>query len=120
MKIKLIFLVSALVSTLSGCAAAPRSNPSLADANCAQQCSNNLATCSSGFKFFPVVQQQQCNDNYDVCVRGCPVRTTGSVIEKALPTSPESRLKKLDQLLSTGAISKGEYDAKRKEILDGI
>lgn len=69
----LIVIVSAL-TILSGCASPPKSNPSLVESGCAQQCSSNLATCSSGFKLFPVVQQKQCNDNYDVCIKGCPLR----------------------------------------------
>lgn len=59
---------------LAGCASAPKSDPSKVESACAQTCASALATCSAGFKLFPVVQQSSCNDNYDVCIKGCPAR----------------------------------------------
>ena len=109
-KIALLLLV-----LLGGCATPPSSDPSTADASCAQQCSANLATCSSGFKLFPIVQQKQCNDNYDVCVRGCPARSAAT---SASPTA--DRLKALEELRKSGAVTDTEYAAKRKEILESL
>lgn len=43
-----------------------------------------------------------------------------TAISPAEPASPESRLKRLKELLEKGLISKEEYDAKRKEILDAM
>lgn len=116
--IRLLFglLLSVL---LGGCATPPSSDPSTVDPGCAQQCSTNLATCSGGFKLFPVVQQKQCNDNYDVCIKGCPARSSAS---SAAPVTHDvsERLKILDDLLRSGAISKEEYEAKRKQILESL
>lgn len=67
-------LLVLLTCFLSGCASAPKADPSKVEAHCATECSQSLATCSAGFKLFPVVQQSQCNDNYDVCIKGCPAR----------------------------------------------
>jgi hypothetical protein len=110
---KRLLFICALLAT--GCASPPAADPSIVDAGCAQQCSGHLATCSSGFKFFPVVQQKQCNDTYDVCIKGCPARSgsdpSGSAAE---------RLRALDQLRKTGAISEAEYSAKRKAILEAL
>ena len=63
-----------VVLMLAGCASPPTADPSKVEVACAQQCSGHLATCSSGFKLFPIVQQKQCNDTFDVCVKGCPAR----------------------------------------------
>lgn len=102
-----------LLSLLAGCATPPSSDPSVVDASCAQQCSSNLATCSSGFKFFPVVQQKQCNDNYDVCIKGCPARS-------AAVSPAAERLKALEDLRKSGSVSEAEYAAKRKAILESL
>jgi hypothetical protein len=108
-------VVGVLVFALAGCATPPKANPSLVEAGCAQQCSTNLSTCSAGFKMFPVVQQKQCNDTYDVCIKGCPARSSGQPSATAA-----ARLKELDALLASGAISQSEYDAKRKQILGSL
>ena len=120
MRMILRYLACALATVATGCATPPSANPSAVESVCAQQCSANLATCSSGFKFFPVVQQQQCNDNYDVCVKGCPARTVETSNTKAVPQSVAERLKKIDELFKSGAITKDEYDSKRKEILGAL
>ena len=117
---KVRFLVCTLVVLTAGCATPPSSDPSTVESGCAQQCSANLATCSSGFKFFPIVQQKQCNDNYDVCIKGCPARAAETAAAKPVPQSTAERLKKLDELFKSGAITKDEYDAKRKEILGSL
>ena len=117
---KLRILASLFAIIAAGCATPPSSDPSVVESACAQQCSSNLATCSSGFKLFPVVQQKQCNDNYDVCIKGCPARTGETSAPKGASQSPAERLKKLDELLRSGAISKDEYDAKRKDILGSL
>lgn len=114
------FLVCVLAVLAAGCATPPSSDPSTVDSSCAQQCSGNLATCSSGFKLFPIVQQKQCNDAYDVCVKGCPARTAETTAAKPVPQSTAERLKKLEELFKSGAITKDEYDAKRKEILGSL
>lgn len=69
-------LVILALLLIAACASAPKSDPSKVEPGCAQSCSTNLATCSAGFKMFPIVQQKQCNDNYDVCIKGCPARST--------------------------------------------
>ena len=115
--------LAALILTflLASCAAPPSSDPSKVESTCAQQCSANLTTCSSGFKLFPVVAQQQCNDTYDVCIKGCPARVTTAAPQGNTPTqSTSERLKALDELLRSGAITKQEYEAKRKEILSTL
>ena len=112
------FLACALVVLAAGCATPPSSDPSTVESGCALQCSANLATCSSGFKFFPIVQQKQCNDTYDICIKGCPARAAETA--KPAPQSVAERLKKLDELFKSGAITKDEYDAKRKEILGSL
>ena len=114
------FLACTVAAIATGCATPPSADPSAVESACAQQCSSNLATCSSGFKFFPVVQQKQCNDNYDVCIKGCPARTVESLATKAVPPPATERLKKAEELFKSGAITKDEYDAKRKEILGSI
>jgi hypothetical protein len=63
-----IVLISAAL--LSACASPPRSNHALVESACAQQCFGFLITCTSHFTFTPVIQQQMCNDNYDVCIKG--------------------------------------------------
>ena len=115
---KVRFLACTLVVLAAGCATPPSSDPSTVESGCALQCSANLATCSSGFKFFPIVQQKQCNDTYDICIKGCPARAAETA--KPAPQSVAERLKKLDELFKSGAITKDEYDAKRKEILGSL
>lgn len=114
-------LVALTLSALltAGCALPPSSDPSKVDLACAQQCNANLTTCSSGFKLFPVVAQKQCNDTYDVCIKSCPARSSDAGSTKAAPLVGD-RLKALDQLLQSGAISKEEYDSKRKDILNAL
>ena len=75
---KTLFILFPLFLIVS-CASPPSSDPSKVQLDCAQRCSTDLATCSSGFKFFPVVVQKQCNDNYDVCIGSCPPRETESL-----------------------------------------
>ena len=111
-------LACTLVVLAAGCATPPSSDPSIVESGCALQCSAHLATCSSGFKFFPIVQQKQCNDTYDVCIKGCPARAAEAA--KPVPHSTAERFKKLDELFKSGAITKDEYDAKRKEILGSL
>jgi hypothetical protein len=108
--------MTALLVALVGCATPPSADPSLVDASCAQQCSVNLSTCSGTFTFFPVVHQKQCNDTYDVCIKGCPARLSKS------PSSPSvaERLKALDELRKAGAISEDEYATRRKAILESL
>jgi Na+-translocating ferredoxin:NAD+ oxidoreductase RNF subunit RnfB len=109
-------VITALTMVLIGCATPPSSDPSLVDASCAQQCSVNLTACSSTFTFFPVVHQKQCNDTYDVCIKGCPARSS-----KATPSpSVAERLKTLDDLRKAGAINDDEYATRRKAILDSL
>lgn len=120
MKLSTTTVVCVLVAALLGCAAPPKSDGSKVDLACAQQCSANLTSCSSGFKLFPVVAQQQCNDTYDVCIKACPDRTSSAPsIIQTTPTTAE-RLKKLNELFTSGAITKEEYDAKRKDILGSL
>ncbi|MHB1175680.1 MAG: SHOCT domain-containing protein [Sulfuriferula sp.] len=49
-----------------------------------------------------------------------PARTAQTAGAKPVLQSTAERLKKLDELFKSGAITKGEYDAKRKEILDSL
>ena len=113
-------LLGFISAAFTGCATPPSADPSTVEVACAQQCSTSLATCSSGFKLFPVVAQKQCNDTYDVCIKGCPARVADAAMSK--PTSPSAaeRLKKLEELFKAGAVTKEEYDVKRKEILSSL
>ena len=111
-------LVAASFAT--ACATPPSSDPSAVESACAQHCSSDLATCGSGFKLFPIVQQKQCNDAYDVCIKGCPARKAELSPSGAVTPSTGARLKELDELLKSGAITKEEYDAKRKAILASL
>jgi hypothetical protein len=47
-------------------------------------------------------------------------RNTGASTKAPAPESPEERLRKLDDLLKKGLITKDEYARKREEILSGI
>ncbi len=117
---KFIFHTPALVLLVTGCATPPSADPSIVEPACAQQCSSTLATCSSGFKAFPVVQQKQCNDNYDICIKGCPPRNTNDSGGTVDSNSISTRLERLDELFNSGAITKVEYEAKRKQILGDL
>lgn len=108
--------IGVLTCVLSACATPPKANPALVESACAQQCSASLATCGAGFKLFPVVQQKQCNDNYDVCIKGCPARTS----PQSASSSVVERLKQLDALHASGAISDTEYEAKRRAIIGSL
>ena len=111
-------LVAAVFAT--ACATPPSSDPSAVESACAQHCSSDLATCGSGFKLFPIVQQKQCNDVYDVCIKGCPARKVEIFPSGAVTPSTSTRLRELDELLKSGVITKEEYDAKRKAILSSL
>lgn len=101
--------------SLLGCATPPQADPSKVDLACAQHCSTTLATCSSGFKFFPVVVQKQCNDNYDVCIQGCPPRA-----EQAQALTPQEKIQQLKDLRDSGVLTQKEYEQKRKAIVNSI
>lgn len=120
MQIRARFLACVMAAITVGCATPPSADPSTVELACAQQCSASLAACSSGFKLFPIVQQKQCNDNYDVCIKGCPARVVETSTTKTVPPSTTERLKKIEELFKSGAITKEEYDAKRKEILGSL
>ena len=122
MKAGNFFMLGALAGALglSGCATPPSADPSTVESACAQECSSDLATCSAGFKLFPIVQQKQCNDTYDVCIKGCPPRTAESAVSKPVSQTTAERLRRLDELYKAGTITKDEYEAKRKEILNAL
>ena len=120
MNFPLMSFTVAVVCAISACATPPSSDPSKVESACAQHCSSDLATCSSGFKMFPIVQQKQCNDAYDVCIKGCPARNAETAPSGSGTPSIAARLKELDELLKSGAISQNEYDAKRKAILASL
>ncbi|MFA5170716.1 MAG: SHOCT domain-containing protein [Sulfuriferula sp.] len=120
MKALLRLITISSIFAITGCASSPTADPSTVEQACAQQCSNNLTTCSSGFKLFPVVVQKQCNDTYDVCIKGCPARISESVNEKPILPTASERLKKLEQLFKSGTISRDEYESKRKDILNSL
>jgi hypothetical protein len=114
--LKVTFIFSSLI--IFGCASPPKSDPSKVQVECAQQCSSHLAECSSGFKLFPVIAQGQCNDAYDTCIKGCPVRQD-SQSKNISPTVAE-RLKRIVSLLKSGAITQEEYNKKREEIVRSL
>ena len=118
MKAVVQFAIFASSFLIVSCATPLISDASKVDLNCAQQCSANLATCSSGFKLFPVIVQQQCNDNYDVCIQACPEKVSTS--DKTTKKNTAERLKELDDLFNTGLISKDEYDQKRTAIINSL
>lgn len=105
---------------LFSCASPPTADPSKVELSCAQHCSDTLATCSSGFKFFPVVVQKQCNDNYDVCIGGCPARTPIIPVVQTTQPSSTSKLEELNGMMKKGLITQGEYNAKKTQILNGM
>jgi len=109
-----------LAASVVGCATPPTSDPSKVELACAMQCSDNLTSCSGGFKLFPVIAQKQCNDVYDVCIKSCPTRAPEGSGLKAAPPATSERLKRLEDLYKSGAISKEEYDSKRKDILNSL
>lgn len=114
------FTIMASSLLLFSCAAPPKTDASKVNLVCSQQCSTNLTTCSSGFKLFPVIAQQQCNDNYDVCIKACPERILDVPVNKSTQQDITERFKRLDELLKLGTISKDEYDRKRKEIINSL
>ncbi len=109
-----------VAATFSGCATPPSADPSTVESGCAQQCAGNLTTCSSGFTLFPVIKQKQCNDLYDVCVKGCPARLSQQPGTQPASKTTIERLKQVDDLYTSGAISKTEHEAKRKQILESM
>jgi Short C-terminal domain len=109
-----------LAIAIAGCASPPTADPSKVEQACALQCSSNLATCSSGFKLFPVVAQKQCNDTYDVCIKGCPTRMSEAAAGQPTQPTTSERLRKLEDLFKSGAISKEEYESKRRDILNSL
>lgn len=110
-------VLAGLSALLLGCASPPSADPSKVAVDCAQHCSSDLARSSSGFKPFPVIAQQQCNDAYDVCIGGCPARSPGS---SSADGEIPARLKQLNELHAAGQITDTEYETKRKEILDSL
>ncbi|MGB8432707.1 MAG: hypothetical protein WCE38_00410 [Burkholderiales bacterium] len=62
---------------LAGCATPPSADPSKVESGCAMKCMAYLTKCDQGFTFFPIVHQAQCNDTYDVCIKGRPARVAG-------------------------------------------
>jgi hypothetical protein len=118
-KFTLIAMSAAAVLGLSACASPPKSDGSKVDLACAQKCSDNLTTCSSGFKLFPVVAQGQCNDAYDVCIQACPERAKASPV-KTPSQGVSDRLKEAEDLFKSGVITKPEYEQKRQEILKAL
>jgi|SRR5690606_34580840 len=119
-KMKKYYIGCLFAAISAGCASPPSSDPSKVESVCAQQCSDNLATCSGGVKLFPVIQQKQCNDNYDVCIKGCPARSEQTTDIQPDSRTTSERLEELDALFSSGAITEDEYKAKREEILKSI
>ena len=111
-------------TVLAGCAAPPpKSDPSTAQVACAQQCSAQMTECNSGFTLLLIstyMKQKQCSDAFDVCIQGCPKRTASDAAFAPLTDSAKERLRRLDELLKSGAITQAEYESKRKEILSTL
>jgi hypothetical protein len=118
MKIILSTVILSSFLFISSCASPPKADPSKVTVECAQQCSSHLAECSSGFKLFPIVAQGQCNDTYDVCIKGCPLRSAAEN-KNTKPTTSE-RLQKIDSLFKSGIITQEEYNKKRQAIIDSL
>ncbi|WP_168794459.1 SHOCT domain-containing protein [Paraburkholderia aromaticivorans] len=102
---------------LTGCASVSDIHTSKADPDCAHSCSANYSECLGKFTLFPIQAQHQCTDALRLCVAACPAR--GSVAASPV-SNPSQRLANLDDLYKRGLISKGEYDAKRAEVLKGL
>lgn len=119
MYMKIFFSFLTLLFVVS-CATPPSSDPSKVELACAQRCSTDLATCSSGFKFFPVVVQKQCNDNYDVCIGSCPARESNSLGKQIQQNNSANKLEELSILLKRGLITQQDYDKKKAEILKNL
>ena len=107
---------------LSACVGAPVVNFADKDSACAQQCSANHTSCMSGFKLFPLANEQSCKTAMEACAKTCPTKAESTAISSAKPqtTTVSDRLKQLDQLLKDGLVTKAEYEIKRQEILKGI
>lgn len=117
---KTIYLAIALL--LSACIGAPVVNFADKDSTCAQQCSANHTTCMSGFKLFPLANEQSCKTAMETCAKTCPSKADAATASNAKPQTAtvSERLKQLDQLLKDGLITKSEHETKRQEILKSI
>lgn len=117
---KKTFVVLSLISFISGlatgCASTSDIDTSKYDQACAQPCSHNYSACVSRFTFFPIQVQHQCTDAYKLCVQGCPERGQSTANTPGI----DERLKTLKSLRESGAITKQEYETRRKAILDGV
>jgi hypothetical protein len=114
-KMKKTLLLSMML--LAGCASVSDIDTSKADPDCAHSCTANYSECLGKFTLFPIEAQHQCTDAMQLCVKACPAR--GDIAVSAVAT-PAQRLANLDDIYKRGLINKGEYDAKRAEILKGL
>lgn len=105
---------------LSGCVGAPVVDFSDKDSACAQQCSANHTSCMSGFKLFPLANEQSCKTAMETCAKTCPTKAEVAATAKPQSQTVSDRLKQLDQLLRDGLITKQEHETKRVEILKGV
>lgn len=122
----LLLLASSAAVLLSACIGPPKIDYSKIDSGCAQTCSANHSICMSGFKFFPLVAESQCNDAMEQCAKTCSPKSAVAIIatpvqsktasQTAQPSATE-RLKELDALFKSGLINREEYDGKKQEIL---
>lgn len=124
-------LAAAVALAGSLCAAAPAIDPSTVDSVCAQTCSANQTTCTSGFKLFPLANQWSCGSAFDTCLKTCPTKAEKAAAAASAVSAPSSapgpsantaadRLKNLEALLKEGLITKEEYDAKRAEVIKAL
>ena len=68
-------LISAISFIFSGCASKPNVDFSNADSGCSQKCTTEYSNCMSGFKLFPLLAADACNNSIEVCAQACPKKT---------------------------------------------
>lgn len=113
---KLTFTVFACSFLLSACVGAPQVDLTNVDSTCAQQCSANHTKCMSGFKMFPLANEQSCKTGMETCIKTCLTKSD-ALTTKPNPGSVADRLKALEALRKDGLIRDDEYESKRQEIL---
>lgn len=117
---KLSALTLAVTLLLSACVGAPQVDLANVDSACAQQCSANHTKCMSGFKMFPLANEQSCKTGMETCVKTCPTKAEALTTKQPAQGVAADRLKALEALRKDGLIRDNEYEAKRKEILQSM
>lgn len=107
--------IAVLLTALTGCVSAPDLDLSKLDSTCAQRCSSEYSTCTTGFKLFPIAEQIHCNESLKVCAGSCPA---AQPVVTATPSA--QKLAELSSMYKQGLITEKEYAAKKQEILKAM